>query len=370
VRDELVALFLCGDVMLGRGVDQILPNAGDPSLRESFVRDARSYVALAEAANGSIPRPVDFSWPWGDALQVLDEAAPDARVLNLETTVTRSNQFAARKAVHYRMHPANLPCLAAAMPDVCVLANNHVLDFGYQGLDETLAALSASGLPAAGAGRDVSEAQRPAAVSVAGDRRVLVVSFGMASSGIPREWAATGDRPGVNFVSEPSDRAAAHVVDQVRQAKQPGDLVVASIHWASNWGYHVPADEVRYAHRLIDGGVDVVHGHSSHHPRPVEVYRGKLILYGCGDFIDDYEGIAGHAEYRPDLRLLYLASVDPQTGRLIALQMVPMQARRMRLRHATGEDAEWLRALLDRLSRPFGARVGLEPNRALTLRPG
>ena len=49
--------------------------------------------------------------------------------------------------------------------------------------------------------------------------------------------------------------------------------------------------QIRFAHRLIDAGVDVVHGHSSHHPRPIEVYRGKLILYGCGDTIDDYEGI-------------------------------------------------------------------------------
>jgi poly-gamma-glutamate capsule biosynthesis protein CapA/YwtB (metallophosphatase superfamily) len=56
----------------------------------------------------------------------------------------------------------------------------------------------------------------------------------------------------------------------------------------------VDEDQVRFARRLIDGGVDVIHGHSSHDLRPVEVYRGRLILYGCGDCIDDYEGISGH----------------------------------------------------------------------------
>jgi poly-gamma-glutamate capsule biosynthesis protein CapA/YwtB (metallophosphatase superfamily) len=370
VRDGLVTVFLCGDVMLGRGIDQILPNPGDPTLREWYaVRDARHYVESAEAANGPIPRPVDFNWPWGDALRVLDEAAPDARVVNLETSITRSDRFAPDKAAHYRMHPANLPCLAAARPDVCVLANNHVLDFGHQGLQETLDALARAGLQAVGAGRDAAEARRPAAVPVEAGRRLLVFSFGTASSGIPSWWAAAEDRAGVDVLAELSDASAAEVADRVRQARQPGDVVVVSIHWGSNWGYEVSGEQARFAHRLIDAGVDIVHGHSSHHPRPVEVYRGKLILYGCGDLINDYEGIASHERYRHDLRLLYFASVDPDTGKLVSLRMVPMQARRMRLQHASKEDAKWLGGALDRVSRSHGSRVGVEPTGRLTVRP-
>jgi poly-gamma-glutamate capsule biosynthesis protein CapA/YwtB (metallophosphatase superfamily) len=368
VRDRLVTLFLCGDVMLGRGVDQILPHRGDPALREAYIRDARTYVELAEAANGPIPRPVDFSWPWGDALRALDEAACDVRVVNLETSITRSDQFAPGKAVHYRMHPANLPCLAAARPDVCVLANNHVLDFGERGLAETLDTLSGAGLRAAGAGRDLTEARRPAAVAVEGGGRVLVCSLGMASSGIPAAWAATDDGVGVDFVGEPSDATAAEVAERVRQGKRAGDVVVVSIHWGSNWGYDVSEAQIRFAHRLIDGGVDVVHGHSSHHPRPVEVYRDKLVLYGCGDFIDDYEGITGYEAYRDDLRLLYLVSLDAATGKLVGLRMVAMQARRLRLRHASSKDSAWLCSVLDRVSRGFGCRVSLEPDGVLALR--
>ena len=73
--------------MPGRGVDQVLPHPGDPQLRESYVDDARAYVRLAQRANGPIPQPVGFSWPWGDALEVLDDVAPDARVINLETSL-------------------------------------------------------------------------------------------------------------------------------------------------------------------------------------------------------------------------------------------------------------------------------------------
>jgi poly-gamma-glutamate capsule biosynthesis protein CapA/YwtB (metallophosphatase superfamily) len=89
-----VLLFACGDVMTGRGVDQILPHPGDPELREGYTRDARAYVRLAEQASGPIPRPVGFAWPWGDALEVLDAMAPDVRLVNLETAVTRVADFA------------------------------------------------------------------------------------------------------------------------------------------------------------------------------------------------------------------------------------------------------------------------------------
>src|SRR5215475_12613217 len=142
-------MFLCGDVMTGRGVDQILPHPGDPELRESYIREAMGYVALAEAASGPIPRPVGPDWPWGDALAVLGDLAPDVRLINLETSITRSGDFAPGKQVHYRMNPANIGCLTVARPDVCALANNHVLDFGRSGLAETLGTLAGAGLRAA-----------------------------------------------------------------------------------------------------------------------------------------------------------------------------------------------------------------------------
>jgi poly-gamma-glutamate capsule biosynthesis protein CapA/YwtB (metallophosphatase superfamily) len=366
-RGEVVTLALCGDVMLGRGVDQILPHPGDPTLHEAAMSDARDYVSLAEAVNGPIPHPVDASWPWGDALAVLDDAAPEVRIVNLETSITRADEFAPAKAVHYRMSPENLPGLAVARPDVCTLANNHVLDFGGDGLVETLDVLSAAGLAAAGAGHDLDEARRPAAVPLDGGLRVLVLSVGMGSSGIPTWWAAGRKRAGVALVPEASQVAAQHVVEQVDQHRQPGDLVVVSVHMGSNWGYEVPRDQTRFAHALVDGGVHVVHGHSSHHPRPIEVYRDRVILYGCGDFINDYEGISGQDEYRSDLRLLYLVSLDPASGDLVTVRMVPLRSRRLRLERASQPDVAWLRTMLDRISHRFGTQITRTADGALQL---
>jgi poly-gamma-glutamate synthesis protein (capsule biosynthesis protein) len=144
-------------------------------------------------------------------------------------------------------------------------------------------------------------------------------------------------------------------------------VVVASVHWGSNWGYEVPRAHVRFAHRLVDGGVDVVHGHSSHHPRPIEVYRERLVLYGCGDLVDDYEGIPGYEDFRDDLVLLYVPAVAP-TGRLLGLRMVPMRIRKMRLGRASPAEADWLRGTLAGICRPFGSRVEMTPDGHLCLR--
>jgi poly-gamma-glutamate capsule biosynthesis protein CapA/YwtB (metallophosphatase superfamily) len=367
-RDALT-LFFSGDVMLGRGVDQILPHPGNPALYERQVRDARVYVDLAVRANGNIPQPVDWSWPWGDALELLEYAGCDARIINLETSITSSDDYVPDKAVHYRMNPANSETLIGIRPDVCVLANNHVLDFGRRGLLETLDVLSAADLPKAGAGRSLREAQSPAIIPIPKTGgRVLVFAFGSPSSGIPYEWAATDDTPGVHVIPTLSDTAADELCRQVRQARQPGDLTVVSAHWGGNWGYRVAADQVRFAHRLVDGGVHMVHGHSSHHPRPIEVYRGKLILYGCGDLVDDYEGIRGHDQYRHDLRLLYLPRLNPISGEVVELRMAPLQARQMRLHRASHRDARWLKTVLDEVSRSFGSRIDLGSDGLLSIR--
>lgn len=367
MHGELVTLSVCGDVMTGRGVDQVLPHPGDPELREPYVGDARTYVELAEAANGPVPRPADWNWPWGEALRSLREAAPDVRVVNLETGVTVSDDFAPGKGVHYRMHPANLPCVTAARPDVCVLANNHVLDFGRRGLLETLDSLAGAGLATAGAGRDAAEAWQPVAVPVGdGSRRVVLLAVGMPSSGIPPSWAADEGRPGVAVVPEASDAAAAGIAERMRAARRPGDLAVVSVHWGSNWGYEVPEGHVAFAHTLVDGGVDLVHGHSSHHPRPLELYRGRPVLYGCGDFVDDYEGITGYEEFRDELRLLYLIALRGGPGPPADVRMVPFRARRLRLERASAADTAWLRTTLAEVCRGYGVRIGAEPDGTLT----
>ena len=83
-----VKLFLCGDVMTGRGIDQILAHPSEPTLHEPLTTSAREYVELAERVSGPIPRGVDSAYVWGDALTEIAAQAPDVRMINLETSIT------------------------------------------------------------------------------------------------------------------------------------------------------------------------------------------------------------------------------------------------------------------------------------------
>jgi poly-gamma-glutamate capsule biosynthesis protein CapA/YwtB (metallophosphatase superfamily) len=353
----MVTLFLCGDVMTGRGVDQILAHPCPPGIQEPYVRDARDYVALAEEANGPIARPVSPAYIWGDALQELERVEPDARIINLETSVTTSDHFWPGKGIHYRMHPRNVDCLTAASVNVCVLANNHVLDYGRGGLDETIATLVEAGLKVTGAGASINRAREPAIVDLSGGGRILVFAVGAENSGISKTWRATAASSGVDVLRDLSDATADELLDRVRSRKQHKDVAVVSIHWGDNWGYEVPEAHARFAHRLLDGSVDLVHGHSSHHPRPLEIYKDKLVLYGCGDFITDYEGIAGYEEFRDDLVLMYFPRLDSDTGELVDLWMAPLQIRKMQLIRPSAADREWLRERLANVLRNFGCDV-------------
>ena len=361
----MVKLFLAGDVMIGRGVDQVMPRSVDPVLYEDYIRDARDYVALAERASGPIPRSVAPDYVWGDALEAIDEAGPDYRIVNLETALTTSRTAWPGKGIHYRAHPANVSVLRAARLDCCALANNHTLDWGESGLLETLDSLRTAGLATAGAGRSLAEASAPVVLGQAGRQpgsqsggRVIVVAFASTNSGTPAEWSAGPDRPGLLVVDGWSSAIWEQVGERLAGIRRPGDVVVASVHWGSNWGYDVPKGQRRLAHALVDvGGADVVFGHSSHHARPLELYRDRLILYGCGDFITDYEGISGHEEFRNDLVLAWFVEVDEASGRTAEVTMAPFRSRRFRLERASAEDAEWLAATLERHSREFGVRA-------------
>lgn len=358
-------IFLCGDVMTGRGVDQILPRPSDPRLYERHADSALQYLELVQRANGTVRRPVEPAYIWGDALDELRRAAPAVRIVNLETSVTCSDEYWRGRGINYRMHPANVGCLTAAHIDACELANNHVLDWGYPGLLETMDTLRQAGIRTVGAGRTIQESETPAALTVE-NHRVLVFALGAESSGIPPEWAASAERPGVDFLDALSESNAARIGRRVRRSKRPGDVAVVSLHWGSNWGYDVPESFIGFAHALIDGGADVVHGHSSHHVRPIEVYRDRLILYGCGDFMNDYEGITGYEEFRGDLVLMYLATIA-DSGALLDLRMVPMQIRGLQLRRASTADALWLGEVLTRTGSAFGSSATFKRDGALHL---
>lgn len=358
-------LFLAGDVMLGRGVDQIQAQCCAPRLHEGYVTSARDYVTLAERVCGKIPRRVAPAYVWGDLIEDLDARSVDLRLVNLETAITSDGAHDLHKGIHYRMHPGNVAVLTAARIDAVTLANNHTLDWGRAGLAETLVVLDDAGISRAGAGWDGEEAFGACHLPLAGGRLVLY-SVALGDSGVPASWAAGPGKPGV--ARGAPDELVARLAARIAGSRQPGDIVILSIHWGDNWGYPIDPSHRVLAEAMAEQGVDLVFGHSSHHPRAAAVTSGRLVLYGAGDLINDYEGIGGNEMFRPDLVLGYVADLRQDGGALVALEMLPYRLNRFRLERADKVTLGWLADTLDREARGFGGRVIETPQATLQLR--
>ncbi len=343
--------------MPGRGIDQILPKPCDPLIYESYIRSAADYVQLAERRFGRIPKPVDPGYIWGSLPDDLDSRDCDLRIVNLETAITCRGQHAP-KGINYRMSPDNASVLKAARIDACTLANNHVLDWGETGLIDTLSVLDRLDVKRAGVGRTKEEAATPAALGQSTKGRVLLLAFGHGSAGVPREWKAASDRPGIAILPDNPEEAAALVRARTAPVRRSNDIVVVSVHWGGNWGYTIPHWQKRMAHALIDAAkVDLVFGHSSHHPKGIEIYHDRLILYGCGDLINDYEGIGGHEAYHPDLGLAFVIDIDTNTGRLSGVEIIPYIRRAFSLARPDEGTIQWLVDMLMRESHLMGWRM-------------
>ncbi len=363
-----ITIFMCGDVMTGRGVDQVLPHPSEPAIYEPYMKSAKGYVEIAERVNGPIKSPVSFSYIWGDAMKEFERLSPDIRIINLETSVTESDDYWKGKGINYRMHPENITVLTSARINYCSLANNHILDWGYSGLKEAIKTLRENGIKISGAGMNLKEAETPAIMDIEGRGRVIIFSYGAQTSGIPLSWSALEDRPGVNLLKNLSDRTVQDIKEKIKKVKKQRDILLLSIHWGGNWGYDIPDEQIEFAHKLIDdAGVDIIHGHSSHHIKGIEVYHDRLIIYGCGDFINDYEGISGYEGFRDDLTLMYFVNINPSSGRLVQLEMSPMQIKNFKLNKASSPDTLWMRDTLNREGKKFGTRVELIRGNTLEL---
>ena len=170
-------------------------------------------MALAKQLNGPIARPLSYLYIRGDALAELDRMAPDVRIVNLETAITSHDRFWP-KGINYRMHPRNIAALTVARIDCCAVSNNHVLDWGAQGMADPLGTLASAGIRTVGVGAGLEKAQSPAVIPMPGIGWVLVFAFAERYSGIAHDWVATPSRPSIDLLPDLSratvEEIAAH----------------------------------------------------------------------------------------------------------------------------------------------------------------
>uniref|UniRef100_A0A7C2WJ45 CapA family protein n=1 Tax=Thermorudis sp. TaxID=1969470 RepID=A0A7C2WJ45_9BACT len=302
-------------------------------------------VMLGRLVNLALKR-LPPAYAWGDTLPLLQRA--DARFINLECAITDWGEPEPGKVFCFRTDAKNVEVLRVAHIDAVSLANNHVLDYGEPGLRETLRNLDASGIRHAGAGLTALEAQQPAWLAIDG----LRIAFLAATDNQP-DWEATADRPGVFYIPiDPADERFQRLVTLVRAAKRAADLVVVSLHWGPNWGYQPLPEHPTAARLLIESGADIIFGHSAHIFRGVEVYRGRPILYSCGDFVDDY---AVDQVERNDESFIFQVHL---TGRKLArLSLIPTIINEFQARLAEGTRRDSICEKMSSLCRKLGTEV-------------
>ena len=313
-------LILVGDVMLGRWVNESL--AACPP-----------------------------EYPWGDTLSVLRSA--DALIINLECVISDRGRPWSGKTFTFRTDARNVAVLEAARVTAVSLANNHSLDYGDEALVECLEILSTHGIGAAGAGRSLDDAMKPARLSAEGGA-ITLLAFTDNEPG----WEAGPAAPGVFYVPLiRDDSRLSRWLSAIAHAAETDDLVVVSAHWGPNWGYHPLPEHVEAAHRFIDAGADVVFGHSPHVVRAVERYREKPILYSGGDFIDDY---AVDEHERNDQSFVF--SLDYEGGRLRRVLMIPTVIERLQARLAVQAERPAILSKMKALCRSVGTETRETPD--------
>ncbi len=313
---DLVLAFN-GDVMLGRLVNEMIRHMG------------ASYV-------------------WGDTLPLIKKA--DLRLVNLECVIAKDGipWDKTPKVFFFRADPYGIDVLKIAGVNYVSLANNHTLDFGEEALLEMINRLDNAGIAHAGAGRNLREASKPAVIE-AGGMGVGVVSF---TDNEPA-FAATEISPGTNYIPITfADKIVKRVHEVIDEARSLADLVVFSIHWGPNMRQKPTNTFREFAHAVIEMGVDIFHGHSSHIFQGIEIYRGKVIMYDTGDFIDDY--YVG-SEEKNDQQLLFLAMVS--RGKIKRMEMIPVEISKCQVNIAKGDVHKEISERMIKLSEEFGTAI-------------
>ncbi len=254
VSEPELRFMAVGDIMLGRGVGFRLQKLG--SYEKAFEKVA----------------------------PVLRQG--DIVFANLESPITASSHsLDSNRKIVLKAKPETVSALTSAGFNLISLSNNHMLDYYDKGLFDTMAILDENHIAHAGGGKNIDEARKPAIIEKNGLKVGLLAYTDMAElvfAGDPYlSFAAGTDKSGL------VPRKYETVREDVLKLRDQVDILAVSLHWGVEDSFKVSADQVEFAHKLIDDGVDLILGHHPHQFQGMEIYKGKPILYSMGNFIFD-----------------------------------------------------------------------------------
>ena len=229
---------------------------------------------------------------------VLDQVAPyfhrsDVNFCNLEAPISDKGKPLAGRYAAFRSYTHMADILKKAGIDFVSLANNHSQDYGWEALVDTMERLKKRGIGFSGAGKNLAEARKPA-LFTKGGLQIGLLSY-TANVNTPFGFKAGLEREGLAPVRISPFFLPDHTNEEDIEAmrsdieawKERVDFLVVSFHWGiSEGGTHtVSLHQKVMAHHAVDAGADLIVGHHAHALQPVEIYRGKPVCYGLGNFV-------------------------------------------------------------------------------------
>jgi poly-gamma-glutamate capsule biosynthesis protein CapA/YwtB (metallophosphatase superfamily) len=238
-----------------------------------------SFIAVGDIM---LSRDVDskmkvhgYDYPWEKVREII--AGADISFGNLETAITPGRKVATNEMV-FRADPENAQILADVGFDVLSLANNHSMNFGATGMEDTIKYLEEAGVQTSGAGKE-ELAYAPVYIDK-NNIRFAFLSF-QSPAFVPQSYKASADRLGVAFIDEKK------MIASVTEAKQSADIVIVSMHAGVEYTALPNTRQVEFSRAAIDAGADMVIGHHPHVTQTMEKYKGKYIFYSLGNFVFD-----------------------------------------------------------------------------------
>jgi poly-gamma-glutamate synthesis protein (capsule biosynthesis protein) len=204
----------------------------------------------------------------------------DLAMVNLETAITERGEPVPGKNFHFRSPAASFTALRAAGVDVVNMANNHALDYGPVGMQDTFDAIASSKLAVLGIGHDASEAYRPYRTVIKGQRIAILSALDWLEPALIPAWSATESQPGVAFAIDPT-----RLVNAVRAVRPQVDTLVVFLHWGTEETYCASPEQQDLAEVLIGAGADIVVGSHAHRVFGAGRVGSSFVAYGLGNFV-------------------------------------------------------------------------------------
>jgi poly-gamma-glutamate synthesis protein (capsule biosynthesis protein) len=202
----------------------------------------------------------------------------DILMINIEGPLSRRGERRPGVTTHLSNHPSLLEFLKRRKTCVAVMANNHVMDFGKEGLSDSLELLRSNGIHTVGAGMNKLEANRPIVVACQGKRIGI--------------FAVTSDESHVGAVIASKDGAGCGSFESIDELKERihdlrsiADIILVSFHWGNEYFIYPSVEQVRIAREIADAGANLIVGHHPHVIQGIEKYKNSIIIYSIGNFI-------------------------------------------------------------------------------------